>query len=116
MSTFHDLCVCSMLTFIPELHAYISEIVLRDTTAVLICCFSSRMIRVPPFTKTKLNLAQLLLVPPKKRSPWIKRLFVLCALVAVGALLFQVSGCTFLHSFWWNVPVSFLQKYGSAMK
>ena len=74
------------------------------------------MIRVPPFTKTKLSRAQWLLVPPKKRSPWIKRLFLLCALVVVGALLVQVSDCTYLHSFWWNVPGSLLQKYGSAMK
>ena len=50
-----------------------------------------RMLRAPPYSRTKLNRALWLLTPPKKRGMWLRRLFVLCAVVIIGALLVQVS-------------------------
>ena len=51
-----------------------------------------RMVRVPPFNKTKLKRIQWLLAPPRRRRPWLSRLAVLCLLVVLGAVLVQVRG------------------------
>ena len=55
---------------------------------VLISLF--RMLRVPPYTKTQLKRVRWVLAPPRKRNPWLGRLFLLCLLAVVGALLAQV--------------------------
>jgi acyl-CoA reductase-like NAD-dependent aldehyde dehydrogenase len=52
----------------------------------------NQLLRVPPFTRTNVNRIKWLMAPPKKRNPWITRLFVLCALVVVGALYVQKYG------------------------
>jgi aldehyde dehydrogenase (NAD+) len=47
----------------------------------------NQMLRVPPYTKTQLKRVKWLLAPPRKRSPWLGRLFLLCLLAVLGALL-----------------------------
>jgi acyl-CoA reductase-like NAD-dependent aldehyde dehydrogenase len=47
----------------------------------------NQMLRVPPYTKTQLKRVKWLLAPPRKRSPWLGRLFLLCLLGVLGALL-----------------------------
>ena len=50
-----------------------------------------RWLRVPPYTKKQMGRVRWVLAPPRKRSPWLSRLLVLCVFAVLGALVAQVS-------------------------